>query len=223
MKVSDIKGDLGKHIVYWVEGYINNLVFDEVARVAPNVHFYDKIYLWRMEDFKKMFSGERIGWPTHGCEPGRVPWRSWCTRAPRSTRCKEPVNIDIRVIDVDDLNGLFNIEVDLVDVDGDGRYWEIRWSIAANKSNLMAKLSEMFDDDLEKLKKTVHKDILGKPLKIGDIVCYSTTINNHIDVGTIQRFNDYKMVISGHDIPYDAGVLVVTDSVQFKNKKYEHI
>lgn len=223
MKISDVKGDVGKRMIYWVMDYINNLVFDEIKRVAPNLKFYDRIQLWRMEDFKKLLSGKRIGFPTHGCETGEIPWRSWVTHTIQSTYNREPVNVDIQVIDVYDHNNLFNIEVDLVDKYKNGGYWEVLWSIKANKDLLLDKLESMFGKEVEKVKTTTHKDIRGQELKIGDIVCYSTTYGNGVCLGTIDKFNDYSMVVDGRDVQYDS-VLVVNKEIQYnkETKHYEH-
>lgn len=224
MKVSDIKGDVGKRASYWVTDYINNLIFDEIKMVAPNLKFHDHIQLWRMEDFKKLLSGKRIGFPTHGCEAGEIPWRSWVMYTIQSTYNREPVTVDIQILDVLDPNGLFDIEVDLVDKYKNGGYWEVLWSIKANKDLLMAKLSSMFDKDVEKIKATIHKDIKGQELKVGDIICYSTTYSNSVHLGTIDKFNDCGMVVDGHTVSYDAGVLVVNKEIQYnkETKHYEH-
>ena len=223
MKISDIKGDVGKSASYWVTDYINNLVFDEIKRVAPNLKFYDRIQLWRMEDFKKLLSGKRIGFPTHGCEAGEIPWRSWVTHTIQSTYNREPVNVDIQVIDVYDHNNLFHIEVDLVDKYKNGGYWEVLWSIKANKDLLLDKLESMYGKEVEKVKTTIHKDIKGQELKVGDIVCYSTTYSNSVHLGTIDKFNDCSMVVDGRDVQYDS-VLVVNKEIQYnkETKHYEH-
>lgn len=223
MKISDIKGDVGKRASYWVSDYINNLIFDEIKRVAPNLKFYDRIQLWRMEDFKKLLSGKRIGFPTHGCETGEIPWRSWVIHTIQSTYNREPANVDIQVIDVYDHNNLFHIEVDLVDKYKNGGYWEVLWSIKANKDLLLDKLESMFGKEVEEVKTTTHKDIRGQELKIGDIVCYSTTYGNGVCLGTIDKFNDYSMVVDGRDVQYDS-VLVVNKEIQYnkETKHYEH-
>lgn len=223
MKVSDIKGDAGKRMIYWVMEYINNLIFDEIKMMAPNLKFRDHISIWRMEDFKKLLSGKRIGFPTHGCEAGEIPWSSWVMHTVQSVYSQEPITVDIQVLDVLDPNGLFDIEVDLMDKYGSGTHWEVVWSIKANKDLLLDKLESMFGKEIEKVKTTTHKDIRGQELKIGDIVCYSTTYSNSIHLGTIDKFNDYSMVVDGRDVQYGS-VLAVNKEIQYNEteKQYEH-
>jgi len=224
MNISDIKGDVGKRMAYWVQDYINNLVFDEIKRVAPTLKFHDRISVSRMEDFKKLLSGKRIGYSTHGCESGELPWNSWYMGKLESTYCKERVTIDIQCIDVDDPDGLFKIEADIVDKYGDGNYWQVLWSVKADRTAVLKKLGDLFDKDVEKTKNTIHKDYKGQELKIGDIICYSTTYDNGVKLGTIDKFNDYSMVVDGHDVQYDARVLVVNKEIKYneQEKRYEH-
>lgn len=224
MKISDIKGDVGKSMAYWVQDYVNNLIFTEVKRVAPSLVFRDHISLSRMEDFKKLISGKRIGYVTHSCEDFELPWNSWYMNKPQSSYCKEPLKMRNQSIDINDSEGLFKIDVDLVDEYGDGRYWQVVWSIMANRTELLAKLNELFGKDVEKVKTAVHKDYKGQVMKVGDIICYSTTVDNGIRLGTIDKFNDYSMVVDGHDVQYDARVLVVNKEIRYneQTKKYEH-
>lgn len=224
MKISDIKGEVGKRMAHWVHNYINNLIFDEVKRVAPSLVFRDHITFFRMEDFKKLLSGVRVGYHTHGCKPGETPWCSWVMSKLKSTYCAEPVKIDTVSIDIPDPEGLFQIEVDLDDVYKTGNYWQASWSVRANKIALLKKLGAMFDEDVEKKKSEVHTDYKGQVLKIGDIICYSTTYSNNVRIGTIDKFNDHSIVADGHNIPYDANVLVVNKEIKFneQTKRYEH-
>lgn len=218
MKISDIKGKLGEKIYYWVAQYINNLVFNEIEMNNPGLKSYDHVSLGRMEGFRKLLSGKRIGFPTHGCESGEIPFKNWSMSRP-SLRREKNIEINNCVIDVCDPDGLFNIEIDIVD---DRTYWcTMNWSIKANKEALISKINEMFDDDLKKVKNTIHKDILGKKLEVGDIICYSTTLSNNVHIGTIEKFNDCNMIVSGHSVQYDAGVLAVNDTVVINNDKYE--
>lgn len=224
MKISDIKGDAGKNMAYWVQRYINDLVFDNIKVIAPSLRFNSNISLYRMEDFKKLLSGVRVGYHTHGCKPGETPWCSWVMGKPGSTYCAEPVKIDAVSLDIPDPEGLFQIEVDLEDVHKTGNYWQVNWSIKANKTALLEKLGAMFDEDVEKKKSEVHTDYKGQVLKIGDIICYSTTYSNNVRIGTIDKFNDHSMVVDGHNVQYDASVLVVNKEIKFneQTKKYEH-
>lgn len=224
MKISDIKGEVGKRMAHWVHNYINNLIFDEVKRVAPSLVFRDHITFFRMEDFKKLLSGVRVGYHTHGCESGETPWCSWVMGKIKSTYCAEPVKIDMVSIDIPDPEGLFQIEVDLEDVYKTGNYWQVNWSVKANKTTLLEKLGAMFDEDVEKVKTAIHKDYKGQVMEVGDIICYSTTIDNGICLGTIDKFNDYSMVVDGHDVQYNARVLVVNKEIKFneQTKRYEH-
>lgn len=218
MKISDIKGEFGRKIYYWVDQYINNLVFYEMKMNNPELKSYDHVSLGRMEGFRKLLSGKRIGFPTHGCEPGEIPFKNWNMS---SFRLYHEKNIEINnpVIDVYDPGGLFNIEIDIVDP---GVYWcTINWSIKANKESLLSKINEMFDADLKKVKNTIHRDILGNKLEVGDIICYSTTLSNDVHIGIIEKFNDCNLIVSGHSVQYDAGVLVVNDAVTINNDKYE--
>lgn len=223
MKVSDIKGDIGKRASYWVMDYINNLIFDEVKRVAPSLKFREGVQLWRMEDFKKLLSGRRVGFPTHGCASGETPWCSWVMHTLHSVYSKEPITVDIQAIDVYDYQHIFNIEVDLVNEYDSGRYWNIAWSVQADKNALLGKLESMFGEDIKALKNTIHKDIKGQELKVGDIICYSTTYSNKICLGTIDKFNDCSMVVDGSDVQYDS-VLVVNNEIRYNEavKHYEH-
>ena len=181
MKVSDIKGDIGKRASYWGMDYINNLIFDEVKRVAPSLKFREGVQLWRMEDFKKLLSGKRVGFPTHGCASGETPWCSWVMHTLHSVYSKEPITV------------------------------------------LLSKLESMFGEDIKALKNTIHKDIKGQELKVGDIICYSTTYSNKICLGTIDKFNDCSMVVDGYDVQYDS-VLVVNNEIRYNEavKHYEH-
>lgn len=224
MKITDIKGDVGKSMAYWVQDYVNNLVFGEINKVAPSLVFHDHISLYRMEDFKKLLSGKRIGYITHGCEDFELPWSSWYMSKPQSVYCKDPIKINNQSIDVNDDEGLFKIEVDIVDRYGDGHYWQVVWSIVANRSDLLKKLEDLFGKDVEKVKTAIHKDYKGQAMKVGDIICYSTTTDNGIRLGTIDKFNDYSMVVDGHDVQYDARVLVVNKEIRYneQTKKYEH-
>lgn len=224
MKITDIKGDVGKSMAYWVQDYVNNLVFGEINKVAPSLVFHDHISLYRMEDFKKLLSGKRIGYITHGCEDFELPWSSWYMSKPQSVYCKDPIKINNQSIDVNDDEGLFKIEVDIVDRYGDGHYWQVVWSIVANRPDLLKKLEDLFGKDVEKVKTAIHKDYKGQTMKVGDIICYSTTTDNGIRLGTIDKFNDYSMVVDGHDVQYDARVLVVNKEIRYneQTKKYEH-
>lgn len=220
MKVSDIKGDIGKRAAYWVMDYINNLIFDEIKRVAPGLKFRDGVQLWRMEDFKKLLSGRRVGFPTHGCVAGEIPWKSWDMHDIRSLYTNEQITVDIQAIDVYDPNNIFSIEVDL---EQHYDYWKVLWSIKADKNALLDKLESMFGEDIKILKNTIHKDIKGQELKVGDIICYSTTYSNKICLGTIDKFNDCNMVVDGHDVQYNS-VLVVNNEIRYNKatKHYEH-
>lgn len=224
MKITDIKGDVGKSMAYWVQDYVNNLVFGEINKVAPSLVFHDHISLYRMEDFKKLLSGKRIGYITHGCEDFELPWSSWYMSKPQSVYCKDPIKINNQSIDVNDDEGLFKIEVDIVDRYGDGHYWQVVWSIVANRSDLLKKLEDLFGKEVEKVKTAIHKDYKDQTMKVGDIICYSTTTDNGIRLGTIDKFNDYSMVVDGHDVQYDARVLVVNKEIRYneQTKKYEH-
>lgn len=223
MKISDVKGDIGKRAAYWVMGYINNLVFDEIKRVAPSLKFHDGIQLWRMEDFKKLLSGKLIGFTTHGCATGEIPWKSWIMHPVQSIYSKDPVSVDIQTIDVYDPNNIFRVEVDLAKKYESSNYWEVLWSIKADKDALLSKLDSMFGEDIKALKNITHKDIKGQELKVGDIICYSTTYSNQIYLGTINKFNDYSMVVDGSDVPYDS-VLVVNNEIRYNKttSHYEH-
>ena len=220
MKVSDIKGDIGKRASYWVMDYINNLIFDEVKRVAPSLKFREGVQLWRMEDFKKLLSGKRVGFPTHGCTPGEIPWKSWVMHDLRSLYTNEQITVDIQAIDVYDPNNIFSIEVDL---EQHYDYWKVLWSIKADKNALLDKLDSMFGEDIKTLKNIAHKDIKGQELKVGDIICYSTTYSNGIRLGTVDKFNDCSMVVDGSDVQYDS-VLVVNNEIRYNEatKHYEH-
>lgn len=224
MKISDIKGEVGNRMARWVHNYINNLIFDEVKRVAPSLVFRDHITFFRMEDFKKLLSGKRIGYITHGCEDFELLWCSWVMNKPMSYCYDKPLKMKNQSIDVDDPDGLFKIEVDLVDKYGDGSHWQVVWSVMANRTELLAKLDELFGNDVEKVKTAIHKDYKGLVMKVGDIICYSTTVDNGIRLGTIDKFNDYSMVVDGHDVQYNARVLVVNKEIRYneQTKKYEH-
>jgi hypothetical protein len=224
MKISDIKGEVRNRIAFWISEYINNLVFDEIKMVAPTVKFRERISIWGADAIKKIISGAYIGYPTHGHEAGTKLWKNWSMGIPQSWCCNEQVDIDTKCLDIYDPNGLFKIEVDLVDHYGDLRYWDVMWSIKADRGALMAKLSDMFDKDVEKVKNATHEDCAGQRMNIGDIICYSTTYDNGICLGTISKFNDYTMVVDGHDVSYDSQVIVVNKEIQYneKFKRYEH-
>lgn len=220
MKITDIKGSTGKRIMLWVMRYINNLVFDEIRMVAPFISFDDRISIQRMEDFKKLISGIRVGYPTHGCKDGEEPWRSDGMSRPVSRYYKGMETPNACILDIQDHGGLFNIEVDL-EGHHDDRYWVVVWSIKANKDNLMAKLDDMFGKDIEQVKNHIHTDIVGTELKVGDIICYSDTYGNSVHIGTINKLGDYTMVVNGRTVGYD-GVLVVNNEIELKDNKYVH-
>lgn len=222
MKVSDIKGDFGKRVIYWVESYLNNRIFDEVKMYAHQLVFHEHISLWNVADFKKFLSGVKVGVPTHGCEDGEIPYKSWNIHPVRSEYVKDASEVTIEVLDIED--PLFTASIDLVPTSVYRTWWELRYCIQCNKEAMMAKLSEMFDEELTKVKNTVHTDIRGQKLKVGDIICYSTTYSNSVHIGTIDKFNDCKMVVDGRDVEYDAGVLVINKEIQYneQEKRYQH-
>jgi hypothetical protein len=222
MKVSDIKGDFGKRVIYWVDGYINNRIFDEVKMYARPLVFHEHIIsLWNMADFKKFLSGVKVGVPTHGCEDGEIPYKSWNIHPVRSAYINDASEVTIDALDIED--PLFTASIDLVPTSVYRTWWELRYCIQCNKEVMMAKLSEMFDNELVKVKNTIHKDIKGQELKVGDVVCYSTTYSNSVHLGTIDKFNDCSMVVDGRDVQYDT-VLVVNKEIKYNEqaKRYEH-
>ena len=224
MKVSDIKGDFGKTVVYWVEQYVNNIVFDEIKMIARPLRFRDHINLFNMRDFKTFLSGVKVGVPTHACETGEIPYKSWNIHEIKSEYIKDSSEITIQTWDID--NDLFTASIDLVpeywSENHPANYWTLHWCIQCKKDAMMAQLSKMFDEDLEKMKNTIHTDMLGRELRIGDIVCYSTTISNNVHIGTIVAFNDCNMNVDGSYVPYDANVLIVNETIELKDNKYVH-
>ena len=151
MKVSDIKGDLGRRIVKWVEDYINNRIFDEVKLFARPLTFCEQISLHNMADFKKFLSGIKVGFPTHACGITDKPYRSWNMHPIRSGYINKNTNeINVKVIDITD--PLFTASIDIIPVSMGSPtkiYWcDLHYCIQCNRDAMMEKLSNMFDEDL---------------------------------------------------------------------------
>lgn len=226
MKVSDIKGSFGERVISWVESYINNRIFDEVKMFASSLVFREQITIHNMHDFKKFLSGKQIGFPTHACKSDKPPYHGWKMHPLRSGYIADSSEITTNTLDITD--PLFTASIDLVPiaigVPTKRNWWELRYCIQCNRDAMMEKLSNMFDNDLVKVKTASHTDICGNKLNINDIICYTTSYDNTVIIGTIKKFNDYSMVVDGHTVSYDAGVLIVNKEIQFneQEKQYQH-
>lgn len=219
MKLKDIKGDLGAQIKYDITNEINELMFGEIKKIAPELLPRDHFWFGNMENFKRFLKGNPIGFQTHGYGADTAPQRYYKIPYIHFGYCKdENYKPSATSLDID--TETMHIEIDLVsEYKG---WWDAVYSIKA-KDNIMDKLSEKYDKDIVKGDEVPHYDKLGKEIKIGDIVCYSTTYSNSVDVGTIEKFNDCTMVVDGSQVEYDAQVLVVTDCVKEEKGKYVHI
>lgn len=217
LKIKDIKGELATKVSHYLIKRINEDILNEISKVAPQLKFNNKFYFGNMEDFKKFLSGKLYGFKTHGCV--EEPYRSFRTLEIRCQYCQEKVVPLFDKIDFE--NDIYKMEIDLVS--DNGLYWTINWSIQAKKKDLWKNIDKLFGDQVVKGKDVDHFDMLGRKIKIGDVVCYSTTINNSVYLGTVSKFNDCTMQMTdGTLVQYDINVLVVSDSVVKKNCKYEH-
>lgn len=217
MKLKDIKGDLGSQICYDLTNEINRLMFDAIKQRAPQLSFNDRFFFGNMDNFKKFLSGKPIGFKTHGYTDENAPMVRFRIPGIKSWHCEEDIHPEETSFDIDTLT--MHIEVDLVE-EYKG-WWNVVYSIVA-RSTIMHLISKRYDKALVKGDAVPHTDMLGREIKIGDIVCYSTTINNNVYVGTVEKFNDCSMVVDGSQVQYDINVLVVTDSIKIENNKYKH-
>lgn len=217
LKLKDIKGELGSEIAHYLTKRINEDIFGEIKKVAPMIGFNDRFSFGNMEDFKKFLSGRLYGLKTHGCT--EEPYHSFRTSRITSWYCKEKVTPLFDKIDFE--NDIYKMEIDLVS--DSGHWWTVNWSIQAKKEELWKNLDALFGNKVFKGDEIAHFDMLGRKIKIGDVICYSTTINNNVYLGTVNKFNDCTMQMTdGTPVQYDINVLVVSDSVEGKDKKYEH-
>ena len=218
MKLKDIKGDLGSIICSDITKGINGVIFDEIKKRAPELGFHDKFFFGNMDNFKKFLSGKPIGFKTHGYTDENAPIERFRIPDIQSWYCKEDIHPEETSFDIE--TETMHIEIDLVsEYKG---WWKVIYSLKA-KDNMMKRLSDIYDEKIVKGDEIAHFDMLGRKIKIGDIICYSTTINNNVYLGTVSKFNDCTMQMTdGTFVQYDINVLVVSDSIEGKDKKYEH-
>ena len=218
MKSKDLKGDLGHKVAVWVTNQINELICAEIAKYVPTGRLRNKFHFGNMKNFKKFLSGKPIGFNTHSYDEGSISF-DYGLGGFGSVHCPTIISPYKRDIDID--IDTMHIEVDLEKETGSD-WLKVLYSIRANSGTIMAEISEKFDTEIVKGDSIKHYDLLGSEIHVGDIVCYSTTYNNNVNLGTVEKFNACNLVADGSQIPYDADVLVVTDSIEMAEGQYKH-
>lgn len=209
MKIKDIKGELGSRIRHAVTEEINELMFLKIKENIPEIKFRDGFFFGNMENFKKFLSGKPLGFRTHGYTGDESPDHCWGIPQICSTYCETPPKPEKTSFDID--TDTMHIEIDLESETG--HWWKLWYSVKAKKAAILESISRAFDSEIVKGDSVKHFDMLGREIRIGDVICYSTTISNNVWLGTVEKFNDCSLVADGSQIPYDTTVLVVTGTV----------